>query len=68
MGAVNALREKREKMGWSQGEAADYLGVTRQYYNYIERSKKVPSVELAKKIGAAFDIDWTIFFKDEVNN
>lgn len=44
------VRELREKQGWSQGELADLLDVSRQTVNAIETEKYDPSLPLAFKI------------------
>lgn len=50
----NRVRELREKQGWSQGDLADRLGVSRQTVNAIETGKYDPSLPLAFKIGRLF--------------
>lgn len=44
----------REARGWSQGELADRLGVSRQTINAIETEKYDPSLPLALKIARLF--------------
>lgn len=61
------LKERRRELKFTQDKLARKLGVTRQYYAYIENQKKVPSVKLAKEISKTLGVDWTIFFTDEVN-
>lgn len=51
----------------TQEEIAKRAGIKRQYYGMIEKGIRTPSVEVAKKIGAALGFDWTLFFKDECN-
>ena len=43
----NDLRERRAQRGWSQGDLAERLGVSRQTVNAIETGKYDPSLELA---------------------
>jgi putative transcriptional regulator len=50
----NRVRELREKKGWSQGELADELGVSRQSINAIETGKFDPSLPLAFGIARLF--------------
>jgi len=50
------VRELREKKGWSQGELADLLDVSRQTVNAIETEKYDPSLPLAFKIARLFNI------------
>jgi putative transcriptional regulator len=51
----NALTDLRGQRGWSQGELADKLGVSRQTINALERGKYDPSLPLAFKIARLFD-------------
>jgi len=50
----NRLRELRETQGWSQGELAEQLGVSRQTVNALETGKYDPSLPLAFRIAALF--------------
>ncbi len=50
------VRELREKQGWSQGEMADLLDVSRQTVNAIETEKYDPSLPLAFKIARLFSM------------
>ena len=50
----NALPLLRAERGWSQGELADRLGVSRQTVNALERGKYDPSLPLAFKIARLF--------------
>lgn len=50
------VRELREKKGWSQGELADLLDVSRQTVNAIETEKYDPSLPLAFKIARVFNM------------
>ena len=48
------VRELREKLGWSQGELAEQLEVSRQTINAIETGKYDPSLPLAFRIARLF--------------
>ena len=50
------VRELREKQGWSQGELAELLDVSRQTVNAIETEKYDPSLPLAFKIARMFNM------------
>lgn len=50
----NRVPELRTAKGWSQGELAERLGVSRQTINAIETEKYDPSLPLALKIGRLF--------------
>ena len=48
------VRELREARGWSQGELAEQLAVSRQTVNAIETGKYDPSLPLAFRIARLF--------------
>ncbi|KTF32556.1 helix-turn-helix transcriptional regulator [Xanthomonas vesicatoria] len=48
------VRELRESNGWSQGELAEQLGVSRQTINALETGKYDPSLPLAFRIARLF--------------
>ena len=52
----NDLRERRATRGWSQGDLAEQLGVSRQTINAIETGKYDPSLELAFRIAKLFRV------------
>ena len=52
----NRVRELRSARGWSQGELAEELSVSRQTVNAIETEKYDPSLPLALKIGKLFKL------------
>ncbi|GAB2511117.1 helix-turn-helix transcriptional regulator [Pseudoxanthomonas sangjuensis] len=51
----NRLRELREARGWSQGQLAEELEVSRQTVNALETGKYDPSLPLAFRIARLFD-------------
>ena len=51
----NSLPQLRAERGWSQGELAERLEVSRQTVNALERGKYDPSLPLAFKIAKLFD-------------
>ena len=50
----NQVPELRAEQGWSQGELAGKLGVSRQTVNAVERERYEPSLSLAFAIAALF--------------
>jgi putative transcriptional regulator len=50
----NGVRELRTDRGWSQGDLADKLEVSRQTVNAIETGKYDPSLPLAFAIARLF--------------
>lgn len=53
-GVKNRIRELRTAKGWSQGELAERLGVSRQTVNAIETERYDPSLPLAFVIAELF--------------
>ena len=51
----NRLRELRDARGWSQGELAERLDVSRQTVNALETGKNDPSLPLAFRIARLFE-------------
>ena len=51
----NRLRELRDARGWSQGELAERLEVSRQTVNALDTGKYDPSLPLAFRIARLFD-------------
>lgn len=51
----NSLPQLRAERGWSQGDLAERLSVSRQTINALERGKYDPSLPLAFKIAKLFD-------------
>lgn len=53
-------------MGWSQGDLAAALGVSRQTVNSIENGRYLPSLPLALTLARTFDLHVEdIFIPDE---
>lgn len=51
----NRLRELRDQRGWSQGELAERLAVSRQTVNALETGKYDPSLPLAFRLARLFE-------------
>jgi putative transcriptional regulator len=52
----NILRELRAQRGWTQGELATQLTVSRQTINAVETGRYEPSLALAFAIAALFKL------------
>ena len=50
----NRLKDLRAERGWSQGDLATALGVSRQTVNALETGRYDPSLPLAFQIAALF--------------
>jgi putative transcriptional regulator len=52
----NQVKKLREDRGWSQGQLAESLSVSRQTINAIENGRYDPSLPLAFAIAALFKL------------
>ena len=52
-GLTNRLRDERARLGWTQAELAERIGVSRKTINTVENGVFVPSTILALKLAAA---------------
>ena len=57
------LKELRTAKGLTQEQLASECGVQRTTITMIELGENKPSVELAKKLGVIFEVDWKGFFE-----
>lgn len=62
---LNRLKEYREQNGWSQGELARRLGVSRQTINAVETDKYDPSLPLALRMSKLFGVPVPELFIDD---
>ena len=60
----NRVRDHRERAGWSQGELARRLGVSRQTINAVETDKYDPSLPLALRMARLFGLEVRELFVD----
>jgi len=61
----NRLKDRREAQGWSQGELARRLGVSRQTISAVETDKYGPSLPLALRMAKLFGVAVPDLFIDE---
>ena len=61
----NRLRVLRAEKGWSQGELARLLGVSRQTINAVETDKYDPSLPLAMRMAKVFGVPIDAIFLDD---
>ena len=60
----NRVKSHREAHGWSQGELARRLGVSRQTINAVETDKYDPSLPLALRLATLFAVPVDQLFID----
>ena len=58
------MRDYREAAGWSQGELARRLQVSRQTINAVETDKYDPSLPLALRMAVLFGVEVRMLFID----
>ncbi len=61
----NRVKLHRERSGWSQGELARRLGVSRQTINAVETDKYDPSLPLALRMAKLFGVPVETMFIDK---
>ncbi len=61
----NHVKSYRERHGWSQGELARRLGVSRQTINAVETDKYDPSLPLALRMAKLFAVSVPELFIDQ---
>ena len=52
-GLTNSLRDERARLGWTQAELAERVGVSRKTINTVENAVFVPSTVIALKLARA---------------
>ncbi len=52
-----AIRSNRERLGWTQEEAVERLGVSQVLFHYWESGKKLPSYVQLQLMAIIFDAD-----------
>ena len=57
------IKELRTAKGLTQEQLASECGVQRTTITMIELGENKPSVDLAKKLGVIFEVDWKGFFE-----
>ena len=63
----NRVKTNREAQGWSQGELARRLGVSRQTINAVETDKYDPGLPLALRMAKLFAVPVDQLFIDHWN-
>ncbi len=64
----NRVRELRADHGWSQSELGERLGVSRQSINAIEAGRYDPSLPLAFRIAAVFELPIERIFRPDTDD
>lgn len=62
---LNNLRKARQQYEYSQAEAADHCGITREHWNRLETGKCTPSIKLALIIASCFEMPIDELYKLE---
>jgi putative transcriptional regulator len=61
----NRIKDLRTAKGWSQGEMATRLGVTRQTINAVETNRYDPSLPLALRAAKLLGVPVEMLFLDD---
>lgn len=62
----NFVRESRRKKGLTQKQLGKIAGLSQQMIAKAENGGEI-SVKSAKRIAAVLEIDWKIFFEDDLD-
>ncbi len=60
---MSFLRKIRIKNKLTLSEVSKQIGIAEGYLSQLETGHRRPSVEIAKKLGDFYKIDWTKFFE-----
>ena len=65
-GLANSLKDERARLGLTQAELADRIGVSRKTINTVENGVFVPSTVLALELARALEttVEGLFFLKD----
>lgn len=59
------LEGVRRQKGLTQAELSRVLGVSQQSISKYENGERKLPVDIAKKLGKYFNVEWTSFYEDE---
>ena len=65
---TNIIKTARKQLGKAQTDISEEIGITQAALSLMENGRRRPSVNLAKRLGAALGVDWTLFFEESVGN
>lgn len=60
---MNVFLAERKRLGLTQRQLADKLGVSKNHISDIERGVKHPGVKLAKKMSELTKVEWYKFIE-----
>ena len=63
---IMMLKPLREAKNMTQQEIAEYLGVSRQAYNFYETGKRSPDYETLLKLGELFDVSVEYLLRGDI--
>lgn len=61
---MSKLKQLRKEHKMSQKELGDAVGITATSISRYEIGKRKLSVDMAKKIADALDVDWTVLYSE----
>lgn len=62
------LREKRKALGWTQGVAAQKIGIQQSYLSKLENNQFIPSHEVLQQLNQVYELDLTLSSGNRVND
>lgn len=64
---IEIIESGLEKKGYTKYQVAQILNVDRAYITRIANGERIPSVDLAKRIGLLLGFDWQIFYESNLS-
>ena len=61
---TNIVKTARITSGKTQNDISKTVGITQAALSLIESGKRKPSVDVAKRLGAALGFEWTQFYEE----
>ena len=65
---TNIIKTARKRLGKAQTDISEEIGITQAALSLMENGRRRPSVEVAKRLGVALGVDWTLFFEESGGN
>jgi transcriptional regulator with XRE-family HTH domain len=60
------IRICRERLGMTQGELAEKIGISRTHLNKIEQGKKLASLQVTLKLAEVLDVSTDVLMRDDL--
>jgi transcriptional regulator with XRE-family HTH domain len=62
---LKAIKHQRKKLGFTQSDVAEMMGISRTYYSDMENGRKKIDLKKARALVDILKLDPLIFFEDD---